>query len=204
MYTLKLPYGFKLDDQGEYVLELRKYIYGLTDAPYTSFQKLTDGLNSEGFKRSEIDQCVFLRHVCIIMLYVNDMIALSKNAEVLYVLVYNLKQKDYILTDEGTLTGYLGVDVMYRLHGRYELKQTFLIQRIIDLMSLEGEVSITSKIILQRNYHSRKAQKVTKRRILGVIGRILTYRVTLDLTSPWLSISFQGSHKIRSCPMSVQ
>ena len=47
------------------------------------------------------------------------MIALSKNAEVLNVLVKNLKKKDFILTDECTLTKYLGVDVVHRTDGGY-------------------------------------------------------------------------------------
>ena len=54
--------------------------------------------------------------------------ALSKNATVLNTLVQNLKRKDFILIDEGTLTRYLGVDVVHQKNKGYELNQTFLIQ----------------------------------------------------------------------------
>ena len=64
---MELPYGFEFGFKGEYVLKLRKNLYGLADASYNWFQKLTEGLESEGFKRSEIDQCVFLRHDCTIL-----------------------------------------------------------------------------------------------------------------------------------------
>ena len=79
------------------------------------------------------------------MVYVDDMIALAKNKSVLENLVANLKQKDFILTDEGTLTKYLGVDVKYKSDGSFELKQPFLIQRIIDLLGLEGDYQHNTK-----------------------------------------------------------
>ena len=76
----------------------------MADASYTWFQKLSEGLESEGFVKSEVDQCVFMRGDCVIMVYVDELIALSKNAEVLDRLVKNLKAKNYVLTDEGPLT----------------------------------------------------------------------------------------------------
>ena len=62
------------------------------------------------------------------------MIAMSRDDKVLETIVKNLKRKNYILTDEGSLTKYLGVDVKYRKNGEFELTQPFLIQRIIDLL----------------------------------------------------------------------
>ena len=80
---MELPYGFEYGYKGQYVLKLKKNLYGLADASYNWFQKLTEGLESEGFKKSEIDQCVFLRKDCVILVYVDDMIALSKSNDVL-------------------------------------------------------------------------------------------------------------------------
>ena len=143
---MELPYGFQVgDDKGKFVLKLKKNLYGLCDASYNWFQKITEGLESEGFERSEIDQCVFLRNDCIILLYVDDMIALSRNENVLSKLVVNLQNKNYILTDEGSLSKYLGVDVKYKDNGHIELIQPFLIQRIIDLLGLEGDSTHNTK-----------------------------------------------------------
>ena len=142
---MELPYGFEFGYKGQYVLKLKKNLYGLADASFNWFQKLTEGLESEGFKKSEIDQCVFLRGDCIILVYVDNMIALSKNKKVLEQLVVNLKRKEYILTDEGPITKYLGVDVNKQADGSFELTQPFLIQRIIDLLGLEGDSKYNSK-----------------------------------------------------------
>ena len=95
------------------MLKLKKNLYGFCDVSYNWFQRIKKGLGAEGFVRSEVDQCVFLHKDCIVLLYVDDMIALAKDKHVLNKLVQNLKNKNDILTDEGTLTKYLGVDVKY-------------------------------------------------------------------------------------------
>ena len=142
---MELPYGFEYGYRGQYVLKLKKNLYGLAGASYNWFQKLTEGLESEGFQKSEIDQCVFLRKDCIILVYVDDMIALSKDSQVLVDLVKNLQKKKYILTNEGPISKYLGVDVRKHKDGSFELVQPFLIQRIIDLLGLEGDSKHNTK-----------------------------------------------------------
>ena len=142
---MELPYGFEYGHKRQYVLKLKKNLYGLADASFNWFKKLTEGLESEGFKKSDIDQCVFLRKDCIILVYVDDMIALSRNKNVLEQLVHNLKKREYILTDEGPITKYLGVDVNKQADSSFELTQPFLIQRIIDLLGLERDSRLNSK-----------------------------------------------------------
>ena len=70
------------------------------------------------------------------MLYVDGMIALSRNDLILDRLVSSIQKKNYILNDEGYLTKYLGVDVKYKKDGNFELLQPFLIQRILDLIGV--------------------------------------------------------------------
>ena len=79
------------------------------------------------------------------LLYVDDVIALSRNDLVLDRLVSTLQKKNYIITDEGSLTKYLGVDVKYKKDGNFELLQPFLIKRILDLTGVEGESEYNSK-----------------------------------------------------------
>ena len=136
---MESPYGFQHGDKGECVLKLKKSLYGLCDLSYNWFQKTTQGLEDEGFIKSEIDQCVFLRSNRMVLLYVNDMIALASNKEVFEKLVNNLKNRNYILTDEGYSTKYLGVVVREKQNGYFEFVQPFLIQRIIDLLGIKGK-----------------------------------------------------------------
>ena len=127
------------------MLKLKKNLYGLADASYNWFQKLSEGLEAEGFVKSEVDQCVFIRKDSVILVYVDDTIARAEDEKVLNKLVTNFKKQGYTLTDEGTLTKYLGVDVKARASGGFELTQTFLIQRIIELLGLEGESKHNTK-----------------------------------------------------------
>ena len=93
---MDLPYGFEYGQRGKYVLKLKKNLYGLSDASYNWFNKLKEGLESEGYVRSEVDQCVLLREDSVILVYVDHMIALSKDKQTLEKLVASLKEKDFI------------------------------------------------------------------------------------------------------------
>ena len=138
---MELPYGFRHGKRGQFVLKLKKNLYGLAVASLNWFNKLTEGLEAEGFVKSDVDQCVFIRKDCVILVYVDDMIAISRNKDVLEKLVANLKNKNYILTDEGSLTKYLGVDVKYKENNCFEIVQPFLIQRVIDLLGITANDS---------------------------------------------------------------
>ena len=142
---MEMPYGFEFGTRGQYVLKLKKNLYGLSDASYNWFNKLKEGLESEGYVRSEVDQCVFLREDSVILVYVDDMIALSKDKEVLNKLVSNLKEKGFILTDEGSLEKYLGVDVKRKKDGSLELVQPFLIERILTVLGMKNESEHNTK-----------------------------------------------------------
>ena len=100
---------------------------------------MTEGLESEGFVRSEVDQCVFLRDDAVIVVYVDDMIALSKDKQFLEDLVKSLKNKNFILTDEGSLDKYQGVDVKRKKDESLKLAQSFLIKRILTLLGMKDE-----------------------------------------------------------------
>ena len=142
---MELPYGFEYCEQGQYILRLKKNLHGLSDASYSWFNKLAEGLEAKGYVRSEVDQCVFLRDDSVILVYIDDMIALSKDEQILNKLVANLKAKNFILTDEGSLEKYLGVDVKRTKNGGLELVQPFLIERILTLLGMNDESMHNSK-----------------------------------------------------------
>ena len=124
---------------------VEKNLYGLWNVLYNWFQKIVDGLESEGFFRLEIDQCMFLRKKCIVLMYVDSIIALSRENDVLVNLIEILRQKNYILEDEESLTKYLGIDVKHKAEGHVELVQQFLIQQAMDLLELKSESTYGTK-----------------------------------------------------------
>lgn len=60
-----------------YVLKLLKNMYGLKQAGYNWYNKLTDVLLDLGFKQSLVDKCLFIKDSCIILVYVDDCLLFS-------------------------------------------------------------------------------------------------------------------------------
>ncbi len=74
---MELPISFDALD-GEYckiyVLRLNTSLYGLKQAGYNWFMKLSNGLQDRGFVQSNIDPCVFFGPGCIVIRYVDNCI----------------------------------------------------------------------------------------------------------------------------------
>lgn len=139
---MELPYGFEGPDQTKrYVLKLNKNLYGLKQAAHNWFEKLKAGLEERGYhNKSDADPCVFFGKNAIILVYVDDCIVFEKKgSKAAEKLLRDLGEgpENFVFTDEGDLSKYLGVDVKKHKDGRFELTQTHLIQRFLDVVGLE-------------------------------------------------------------------
>ncbi len=68
---MELPIGFDAlngENRKFYVLRLNKSLYGLKQAGYNWFAKLSNGLQDRGFVQSNIDPCIFFGPGCIYIL----------------------------------------------------------------------------------------------------------------------------------------
>ena len=99
----------------EYVLKLKKNLYGLKDAAHNWFQMLSKGLTGSklGFKPSSIDPCVFLRKDAIMLTWVDDCLIFSKDLKVVTQIVETLKEDFDVELEEdlnkGDVSRYLGM-----------------------------------------------------------------------------------------------
>ncbi len=136
---IKLPVGFTVEGANEeYVLELKKTLYGLKQAGLNWYETLREHLFSLGFKQSIIDSCCYMKGDLILLCYVDDCLIFCQDERKIDHLITNLRKK-FILTDEGDIAAYLGVDVNKTAEdGRtqFKLTQPHLIQRIIDFVNL--------------------------------------------------------------------
>lgn len=99
---------------------------------------LKGGLISLNFRQSQIDPCLFLRHDCIIVVYVDDCLVFARSSKIIDELLVKLREK-FILTDEGSdVTSYLGLNVEHG-SGTITLAQPALITRILKALDLDGE-----------------------------------------------------------------
>ena len=76
------------DGDKEDCLILQKAIYGLVQAPRQFWKKIVDKMQEGGFQLSEADPCMLYkedeRGVCIIIIYIDDMLIIGKEEQLKY------------------------------------------------------------------------------------------------------------------------
>ena len=142
---MELPYGFDLEGRRNFILKLNKNLYGLKNASLNFYNFLKAGLEARGYERQSVaDSCVFLGKESIVLVYVDDCIILQKKgSSAADDLIQTLQEGEekFSFTDDGDLQKYLGVDVKRHKNGRIELTQSHLIQRILDVISIDDSVN---------------------------------------------------------------
>jgi hypothetical protein len=138
---MELPLGFDAphnESRKLYVLRLNKSLYGLKQAGYNWFAKLSNGLEDRGFVPSSVDPCVFFGKGCIVLTYVDDCIIVADSMNRIDALLVSLHGGDehFVLQDEGSIDKYLGVNIQQIDKDSFELTQPFLIERITSFLGI--------------------------------------------------------------------
>ena len=141
-----LPSGFQIDGATEeessrkYILKLNKSLYGLKQASFNWYEKLKSGLLVRGFTQSKIDPCLYFKKGMLIITYVDDCIIVAKSMVDINTFVESMKNgsEEFILTDEGNINKFLGIDIKQVTKNKFELSQPFLTERIVKLLGLEN------------------------------------------------------------------
>ena len=145
------------ENRHKYCLALKSNLYGLKQAGFNWFEKLKCGLQMRGFIPSQIDKCVFYRHDCIVVTYVDDCIIISKQMNTIDNLISSLNHgSEFELTDEGSIDKYLGVQINDIDEDTFEMTQPFLTRRILEFLSLDpdstrGKPTPVGKPLLNRD-----------------------------------------------------
>jgi hypothetical protein len=139
----------------DYVLRIKKNMYGLRQAGNNWFDALRSSLLHLGFHQSCHDPCLFICGNCILPTYVDDCLLFAKLDDVLDSVLASL-EKDFVLTSQGSVGAYLGIDIKRTADGFLELTQTGLIQKIISACGLQdqsAEHNTPATIILTSDLH---------------------------------------------------
>jgi hypothetical protein len=131
-----LPRGFWHEGSNDICCKLKKSLYGITQAPRLWFEHLHDKLVARGFHQSRYDPCLFYSKEVYLVVYVDDVILVSRSEATIDHLIESLKV-DSQLTDEGELSSFLGIQVTKDIPNKsYTLMQTGLTDRIIAALGL--------------------------------------------------------------------
>ena len=142
---MELPAGMELTGYGNrsnnYVLRLKRNLYGLKNASLNWHAKLKTALEDRDFVESLSDPCVFISEKVIILVYVDDVIIISKDALAIDEFVKSLKDgpENFDFTHEGSFEAYLGVEISQLPDKKgFQLSQPFLTKRIIQALGFES------------------------------------------------------------------
>ncbi len=119
------------ESQKFYVLHLNKSLYGLKQAGYNWFAKLSNGLQDCGFVSSSVDPCIFFGKGCIVLTYVDNCIIVADSMnwiEELVQLLHGGHDKNFVLKDKVLIDKYLGVNIRQMDKDSFELMQPILIE----------------------------------------------------------------------------
>lgn len=170
-------------DSQQNVLKLNKNLYGSKQAGKVWFDHLKAGLTQRGFTRSKADDCVFYKGSTIFVVYVDDAILLGPDSAEIDSIVTSL-QTDFTLTDEGTLSDYLGIHIE-RSEASIRLTQPTLINRILATVGLSAQnikaTSTPATKVLQKDLGGLpRQQSWDYRSVIGMLN-FLTRSTRPDL-----------------------
>ena len=140
---IELPIGMEVpgcENRKDYLLSLKKSLYGLKQASANWYSMLKTALEARGLKESVADPCVFMRNDLIVLCYVDDCIILSPKKQIIDEFIASLETgpENFVFTDEGDIQRYLGVEINTLADGTgFKLTQPHLIERILEAAHID-------------------------------------------------------------------
>jgi len=113
-----------------------------------------------GFIPSEINPCLYLKENMVLLTYVDDCIIIGPSRNSIDRLISSMQSgpENFKLTDEGGVNKLLGVEITHLDDNSFELSQPFLIDRILNFLSLcnnefESDTNFTSMPVAKGLLH---------------------------------------------------
>lgn len=137
---MAIPKGFEVEGEAQdYVLKLKKNLFGQKQAGRVWNQYLVDKLKEIGFIPSEIDECLFYKGKSVFVLYTDDSILAGPDDQELEDIIQEMKSVGLNLTVEGDISDFLGVQIDRVNATTFNLSQPHLINDVIKELRLDGQ-----------------------------------------------------------------
>ena len=132
-----------VDDRGELILELDRFIYGLKQSPLKFQIHLTNVLTSLGYKKTAHDECMFVKHkgkhFSILTVHVDDILQISTSETLYDELKRGLTEAYGTITTHDEAAAYLGMTIERSTCKSYvKITQGGLIQKLIEMHPREA------------------------------------------------------------------
>jgi hypothetical protein len=135
---VEMPLGFRLPGK---VLKLKKTLFGLRQNPRAFWKFFTDAMVASDMQVSKLDPCLFVGDNVTAVAFVDDILFWAKDEAYINQLAVKLRLQGLFLEQEDDAAGFLGVDMIRTEKGFMEMKQTGLIDRILDALGLNSKMA---------------------------------------------------------------
>ena len=153
---------------------------------------------------SVIDPCFYVKDGMMILNYVDDCIIAGRIMKDIDSFIYSMQHgsENFILTDEGDVNKFLGIEITHNKDYSFEMSQPFLIDRLLSLLVLVNNEFYTStttpvsKGLLSR-YLAGKPRKLSWKycTAVGMMSYLQGY------TRPEISMPFHQTSRFYNNPM---
>ncbi|KAL7489424.1 hypothetical protein ACHAW6_015024 [Cyclotella cf. meneghiniana] len=134
---VEMPLGFRKSGK---VLKLKKTSYGLRQSPRSFWKYLTKAMEAVNMKVSKLDPCLFVGEKFMAVVFVDDILFWSTDQAYINELGSKLCTEGLLLEQEDDSAGFLGVKMTKTEDGHIEMKQTGLIDRIVEALGLDSKM----------------------------------------------------------------
>ncbi len=102
------------------------------------FEKLKQGLTDHGFTPSDIDPCLYLKNIMVLLTYVDDCVIISPSKVSIdcLILLMQAGPQKFKLTNKGDVNKFLGIKITKLDNNSFKLSQPFLIDLILSILGL--------------------------------------------------------------------
>uniref|UniRef100_A0AAV1TB59 Reverse transcriptase Ty1/copia-type domain-containing protein n=1 Tax=Peronospora matthiolae TaxID=2874970 RepID=A0AAV1TB59_9STRA len=136
------PDGYLDATQPDYVCKLKRSLYGLKQSPRMWNQTIDGFMIKMGFKKCESDHCIYIKRddqdMILVVLYVDDLILVSSNNELLKSTKMALSKR-FEMTDLGELDYFLGMEIKNdRKTGMVTVQQTKFLKSVLTKFGMDN------------------------------------------------------------------
>jgi len=180
---------------------LKKALYGLKQSPRAWFGRLTQAMISRGYRQSQGDHTLFIKHsqegkLTLLLVYVDDMIVAEDDEHEKQILKEKLVAQ-FEMKDLGKLKYFLGIEVSYSKKG------IFISQRkdVIDLLKETGMINCkTTGVPIEQTHRIESdegSSTVNKGQYQSLVGKLIYLAHTRPDIAYVVSVVSQFMHDPR-------
>ena len=187
------PEGFVKEAKEDFILKLRKALYGLKEAPRAWNSKLDETLKLMGFIRSINDQAMYTSNrkesKLWVGVYVDDLIITRFNTEEIESFKLLMKTK-FEMNDFGLLNSYLGIQVIQE-KDEIKIFQTNYALKGLNIFNMSdcnaSKTPMECRLKLNRDGEGTEVESTLFRKIIGFLRYLTLTRPDLVYSLSYLS-----------------